>query len=94
MQVNPPFPLWALLTIYAKAEDACYTNYMTGFKELVSYLGPIINTSDSLSGDDYNYSILGNYLTQRMHDILGIHEDTILNSFVHEVLPRLNKKST
>lgn len=87
-----PFPLYALLTIYLKAEHECYVNYMEGFKALVSWLGPIEKPLTSLDHYDVNYHILGNYLTQRMHDILDIHEDCIIGCFIHEVLPKLKSK--
>jgi len=77
-----PFPLWALLTIYSKAERECYIDYMAGFKALVDYLGPVVVTRKESPKD---YSLLYNYPMQQMSIELGIPQDTIIDSYIYEV---------
>lgn len=80
------FPLWALLTIYVKAEHECYVDYMAGFKALVNWLGPI---SDEPCNNLVKIDILSNYETQQMADILNYFEEEILATLIYKVLPNV-----
>jgi len=84
---TPKFPLWALLTIYAKAERECYINYMAGFKALTSWLGPIdIPTKySSRSCPD----MLITYEIQEIAVILGCNPCDVLYTLYNETLPIL-----
>lgn len=82
-----PFPLWALLTIYCKAEQECYVNYMEGFIALAKWLGPV---EHSIIDIDYDKLPLSNYEMQRMATILNMPENFVVYTFIHEVLPKLN----
>lgn len=84
-----PFPLWALLVIYEKANQECYINYMEGFKLLVNWLSPIAypNHRDS---DYYAASnILRSYESRELSRILNIPEDVLIKCVVERVLPSL-----
>jgi hypothetical protein len=82
----PAFPLWALLTIYCKAEHECYIDYMAGFKALVSWLGPIAKEP---CNDLVKIDILSTYTTQQMADILNYFEEEILATLIYKVLPNV-----
>lgn len=84
-----PFPLWALLVIYEKANHECYINYMEGFKALVHWLSPIAypNHRDS---DYYAASnILRSYESKEISRILNMPEDVLIKCVVERVLPSL-----
>lgn len=81
------FPLWALLVIYEKANEACYVDYMTGFSALVSWLSPIDITD--FPPDFKCIDCLRTYEINRMAMLLNVPEESIMYSLIYEVLPKL-----
>jgi len=79
---NTPFPLYALLIIYSKANHECYIDYMLGFKLLNIWLSPIV----APTGKVYEYGdILNNYEINEISDILNIPNDMIIHTLIGNV---------
>jgi len=78
------FPLWAVLSIYSKAEHDCYINYMEGFKLLAEWLYPICPPNI----EDIYSNILDNYVTNEISHILNISRKDIISSVILQVIPR------
>lgn len=84
-----PFPLWALLVIYEKANDTCYINYMEGFKALVNWLSPIAYPNHRDSNYYESSNILRSYESRELSNILNIPENVLIKCVVERVLPSL-----
>ena len=85
-----PFPLWALLVIYEKANHECYINYMEGFKALVNWLSPIAYPNHRGSGYYATSNILRSYESRELARILNMPEDILIKCVVERVLPSLS----
>lgn len=86
---SEPFPLWALLTIYEKANRECYIDYMKGFKLLLNWLSPIAYPNHIDSEYYAKSNVLGGYEVNELGNILKVPSHILIKCLIERVLPIL-----
>lgn len=87
------FPLTNLLALYERGPPSLYTNYMSGFRLLVGWLGPHFSLDPTaISLDTHIPKLYQSYTLAQISEILNIHTRIIYGHSIkaNELLQQAN----